>query len=424
MSHQTLHQVSLTGQLDRTLIPLNQPSERYLLIKLRVPTPTRPINRSPLNLSLIIDRSGSMSGDKLEYVKEAAIHALRSLTEADRTSIIIYDDQVETLSPSRAVTSEVREDLIRRIRQIRTGGMTNLSGGWFTGCDQIADYMTSAYLNRALLLTDGLANVGMTDQEQLVYQSKELRRRGISTTTFGVGRDFNQFLLQGIADAGGGHFYFIDKPNQIANYFEGELGELLQTVVREMTLDIEAPQELDITWLNDASSERQGGRHRLFLGNAYAGEERTLIARIKVPPQSNLREFQVSLTLRYEDAEQHQPVTIEGEVIGLTVAEVGVCEQQSVNEGVLKEAGRMETEQAKMEALRREYAGDVAGAQSVLRQVKANLSVAMPAPMAASLGAELDEMEAATQSGMTHEERKERHYVTYQVQRSRKDYKK
>lgn len=413
----------LTSQTDRPLIPANQGCERYAWLTLHLPNPPRQIDRLPLNLSLIIDRSGSMSGDKLEYVKEAAIHALRLLTEADRAAVVIYDDAVELLASSRAITSDARDDMIRRIRQVRTGGMTNLSGGWFTGCDQIADFMTKDYLNRALLLTDGLANVGMTDQEQLVMQAKEVRRRGISTTTFGVGHDFNQFLLQGIADGGGGHFYFIDKPNQIPNYFQGELGELLTTVARELTLDLNLPSGVEVEVLNDTLHERLGQTLRLFLGDAYAGEVRHLGLKLKLPARALGQDLALTFTLSYEDSRQRQPVQVE-ENLQFTAATAAACEGQAVNEEVLRETGRLEAERAKMEALQHEQQGDIPGAQAALRRAGVILNAAMPAPIAGAFVQELHQMADEMELGFSESTRKEKHYQTYLVQRSRKDYKK
>ena len=424
MQPNNFEKASLSGQTARPLVPLNQTSERYVWLTLQLPNPPRPTDRLPLNLSLIVDRSGSMSGDKLEYVKEAAIHALRLLTEADRAAVVIYDDAVELLSPSHAITNDARDDIIRRIRQIRTGGMTNLSGGWFTGCDQIADFMTKDYLNRALLLTDGLANVGLTDQEQLVMEAKELRRRGISTTTFGVGHDFNQFLLQGIADGAGGHFYFIDKPNQIPNYFQGELGELLTTVARELTLDISMSAGIEVDVLNDTIREHTGRTLRLFLGDAYAGETRHLALKLKLPACSLDQDLDLSFSLRYEDTQQRQSVQVEGETLRFIVAKAQDCENQPVNEDVLREAGRLEAERAKLAALQKEQQGDIPGAQAALRRAGVILGAAMPPPVAAALAQELNEMEAAMKLGLTEATRKEKHYQTYLAQHSRKDYKK
>ena len=200
--------VTLTYQLNRLLIPANQACDRYAMFSLQAPQVQKTTQRLPVNLSLIIDRSGSMGDNKLEYVKEAAIHVIRLLSPEDRLSVITYDDEVKVVAPNQALSQNVRQDLIAKIRAIRTGGMTNLSGGWFTGCEQVANFMNSDYLNRALLLTDGLANQGVTDQEELVMHAKQFRKRGITTTTFGVGSDFNQFLLESIADNGGGHFHY------------------------------------------------------------------------------------------------------------------------------------------------------------------------------------------------------------------------
>jgi Ca-activated chloride channel homolog len=424
MQSQNFSQSPLKVQIDRPLLPADQSSERYLLITFQTPELARSVPRSPLNLSLVIDRSGSMSGDKLNYVKEAARHVLRLLTEADRLSTVIYDDEVEILSPNQILTPQIRAELLKRISEIRTGGMTNLSGGWFTGCDQIADYLSKDYLNRALLLTDGLANQGVTDQEQLVHHAKELHRRGISTTTFGVGKDFNQFLLQGIADGGGGHFYFIDKPNQIPNYFAGELSELLTTAAREMTLELKAPAGVEITLLNNFPVDQGAGSFRIFLGDAYGGELYTLVLKLKFPALNLGRQLALSFSLRYEDVQQRQAVALE-ETVTFTVTDLATCAAQPANEAVLQEASRQEAEKAKMEALEREYKGEIVEARGILLQASQTLKQNMPAPMAAPLLDELDKIkDQIEQQKLTGEARKEIHYMTYQIRKSRQDYKK
>ena len=366
-----MKQAKLSCTMDRHYNPVDQSCERYLLVSLQMPDALRQSERLPLNLSLIIDRSGSMRGNKLEYVKEAAIHVLRLLSEGDRISVVAYDDEVKVVAASTPVTSETRDQLTRKIQAIKPGGMTNLSGGWFTGCDQIADTMTSDYLNRALLLTDGLANQGMTDHEKLVFQAKELRKRGITTTTFGVGDDFNQFLLQGIADGGGGHFYFIERPKQIPDHFKGELGEMLATVAREMTLDVTLPEGIELTALNDIPTEQRAGQFRLLLGDAYAAESRTLVLKAQFPARPEEYSWTVPVTLRYEDAQIRQGVSLTDDSVAFMVADAATCESESVNQDVLEAASRLEAERAKMEALKREYEGDVEGAQFVLQRPKA-----------------------------------------------------
>ena len=240
--------------------------------------------RLPVNLSLILDRSGSMDGDKLQFVKRAVAHTLRHLTPSDRVSIIAYDNEVDVVAPSFSVTPEATQAVLADVETIWAGGKTNLSLGWFTGCDQIADHIGSGVINRAMVLTDGLANEGLTDVEMLVNQARELRVRGITTSTFGVGYDFNQFLLQRIADAGGGHFYFIDDPEVIPAFFHGELDEMLSTVAKDIVLEVGVPKGASIEPLNGVPRElAENRRVRVLLGDAFSGQTREVVLRVELP---------------------------------------------------------------------------------------------------------------------------------------------
>ncbi|MDM8528472.1 VWA domain-containing protein [Anaerolineales bacterium HSG24] len=421
MPQNNFDQVILSLQSDRALVPANQTNDRYILLTVQSPERDLKTDRLPLNLSLIIDRSGSMSGKKLEYVKEAVTHVLRMLTPTDRLSIVTYDDEVKLLAASQALSSAARQRLIEQVRQIRSGGMTNLSGGWLTGCEQIKEYQSQEYVNRAFLLTDGLANQGITDHEELVFEGKKLRKNGISTSTFGVGNTFNEFLLQGIADGGGGHFYFIDTPNQIPNYFKGELGELLTTVAREMTLDISLPAGVTVELLNEIPTESSDGRLRVLLGDTYAGDSRTLLFKVSLPA-CNLRQYlSLGFTLQYEDAQHRRAVAVKTDPVIFSAVSENAYHQQAVNEAVLREAAELETERAKMEALRQVDQRNLAGARATVKKAKsalADFSIA-----AAPLEAELDKL-ADGLEGMTVQERKTMHYGTYNRQQSRKDYKK
>ncbi len=176
--------------------------------------------------------------------------------------------------------------MLCQVTAVQTGGRTNLGQGWLTGCEQVAAHLGDGVLSRALLLTDGLANAGMTDQEELATHAKALRQRGISTTTLGVGDDFDEFLLQAVANAGGGHFCFIANPDQIPDYFRGELGEMLDVVVREILLTVPIPAGWHVDVLNDLEHEIVQGELRLGLGEAYGEEVRDVVLRLDCPETS------------------------------------------------------------------------------------------------------------------------------------------
>ena len=174
--------------------------------------------RVPLNLSLVLDRSGSMAGGKLDAALEAAALLVRRVRPEDVVSVVAYDDEVQTVA--LPATGEDQGDLPRRIGAIEIGGSTNLSGGWLRGRELVAQAKREGAVNRVLLLTDGQANVGITDPALLAGLCLGAKREGITTTTIGIGADYDERLLRAMADAGGANTYYIERPDQAPGVFE------------------------------------------------------------------------------------------------------------------------------------------------------------------------------------------------------------
>ena len=370
---------------------------------------------------LILDRSGSMQGRKLGFVKEAATQALMYLTPDDVASVVTYDRSVNVLAPAQFMTAEARSAVLEKIETEWAGGQTNLSLGWFTGCDQIADHMTPARINRALLLTDGLANSGITDVETLVQESRELRRRGITTTTFGVGEEFNQFLLQGLADSGGGHFYFIDDAERIANSFAAELGELVETVARNIVVDIGVPASAEIEVLEDLPNERQNNTFRIHLGDAFSNETLSAVLHLELRPLRRAQNLLLPVSLSYDDAIESRNVTIdEPPVLFRGVAE-SEAKRAPVNDAVVQAACRSEVDRAKMHALHQDYEGDADGAQGTLGIARGTIGSLVPPATAAPYVDEIAELGTTMLLGMDELARKQQHYHTYRSLRGRRD---
>ena len=170
--------------------------------------------RAPIDIGFVLDRSGSMGGDKIELVKEAVNHAINHLGLDDRVSLVIFDNEIDVIQRLAPATTTVREAIRQNLRQVEARGGTNLSDGWLTGCQQLADISPTsagARLQRVILLTDGQANDGITDHTELATHAAALRRRGISTTAMGVGHGFDEVLLSTLVEAGGGNFAYIER---------------------------------------------------------------------------------------------------------------------------------------------------------------------------------------------------------------------
>ena len=273
----------LTARADRRLIRPTSQSRRHVLVEVTAPSAPRTNERAAVNLAFVIDRSGSMGGEKLELAKAAVREAMTTLTERDRFSVVTYDDRVEVVVDSTTASDEAKANAIAQLATIDPRGTTDLSGGWLRGCEQVAAHLTAEAVDRVLLLTDGLANKGITDHDELTRHAAELRARGVSTTTFGVGDDFDEALLQSMADAGGGHFYYIASAAQIRDHIASEVGETLEVVAQDVALELLAGEGVRIETISPHRLEARGTRTVVTLGDLVSDQGVDVVLRLTFP---------------------------------------------------------------------------------------------------------------------------------------------
>ena len=404
--------LTLTASSDRRLVAVEVSTQRTVEWVVSAPRVQQAARRAPLNIALVLDRSGSMQGEKLRYVQQAARHVLSMLDERDRVAVVAYDDTVDIISRSALLTSTRRDELVRRIDALRPGGWTDLSSGWLVGCREVADHLSGEGIGRALLLTDGMANRGITDIEELTHHARELRQRGVATSTFGVGLDFSEQLLEAMAEQGGGHFYYIERPDQIPGMFERELGDLLTVVAREAFLALYIPRSVSLELLGDLPHERAGKRLRIFLGDMYGGERRALFTRVITPPDMPGTSLVLRGELGYADL-SGRTTTVAATVAFSYVREAEVLLAPVVAE-VLERAGEVEMAAATAQALRLERAGQRQQAQALLQHTLA-AAPPMPAPAMAQYQALAEQLG----DGLDEAQRKATHFAAYHARQSR-----
>jgi Ca-activated chloride channel family protein len=277
--------MTVTVRQDRRYIRTGYRSNRFLLIEIEAPAATRrPEGRPPVNLAFVLDRSGSMGGAKITTARDAVEEAINRLDADDRFAVVVYDDQIDVVAESSRATADARRRAVDALRRIDARNSTNLGEGWLRGCEQVSRNLIDKGVNRTLLLTDGLANVGMTDPEELRRHAAELRSRGVSTSTFGVGSDFDERLLQAMADAGGGHFYFIESAAQIRDHMTSEVGESLEIAARDVKLRIAVPEGARVESLSPYTAETRRDAARdetlLSLGDLVSEQRVTIVVRL------------------------------------------------------------------------------------------------------------------------------------------------
>ncbi len=360
----TKKKLTLTLSSNLKYLEKQHASERIIEAIVTAPQSEKTKERNALNLSLVIDRSGSMQGSKLHYAKEAVYHVLSLLNDRDRVSIIAYDDRIETLLASAPASQEQVRAGNRAVRALEARAMTNLSDGWLTGAQQVADHRDPEYLNRVLLLTDGLANIGIIDPEELAKHASEIHERGVSTTTFGVGRDFNENLLELIATNGGGNYYFIDRPATIPEIFQMELDELSTVTSADTEIKFSIPANVALDVVGAWKSKKSAQRLSVHLGDIPGGQERILLLKMISPPKARRKsiEIKAKVTGLGEDGKSMKS----GETIGLEYADREIVLNERADLVVMRSAASVFMAEAAREAHLLERRGMFKEAQRLL----------------------------------------------------------
>ena len=369
------------------------------LIRLEGQTPPTAAARTPLNISLVLDRSGSMHGEKLAAARDAAAFLVRRLAPEDRVTVVAYDGDVHTVADEHTPRAAVAQ----LISQMEPGGSTNLSGGWLRGRELVAASASASAngnagkraMNRVLLLTDGRANMGITDPQKLIGLAASAARTGVTTTTVGFGADYDEALLRAMADAGNGNTYYIERPDQAPGVFEEEIEGLLSLAAQNVAVEVCPSDAVQLTtvWHDYPSTPIPDGR-RIEIGDIYAREPKSLIVEFFVPtlgdsPDADIAAVRITAdVLTADGGVTHQAISMP---IRSPLSPAG-HDDPTVQEELLL----VKTARAREESLRRRSAGDAEGAGAVLREMASELRASAPSDSAlvTEQAADLDTMAA------------------------------
>ncbi len=277
-------QVQFETALDHAVLKANEKQTVFLRVALTGFETQNETARVPLNVAIVIDKSGSMQGNKIAQAKEAAKAALAQMREDDIVAIVAYDDTVEVLVPATKVSD--RETIIRGIDRLSPGGMTALFGGVVKGASEVRKFLGKERVNRVILLSDGVANVGPSSPRDLAQLGATLSREGIAVTTVGLGLGYNEDLMVQLAQASGGQHVFIEHEKQLAQVFREGFGNLASIVAKEVVVKIRLAEELRAVRVLGREADIVGNSVTVQMPAIYARQLDDLVLEIETRPLS------------------------------------------------------------------------------------------------------------------------------------------
>jgi len=365
-STQKIGALTMSTSLSNANVLLSGKGIVHLAVDLKA-DPATSGKRLPMNLALVIDRSGSMRGDKIQDVRAAARHLIAQLSAKDRVAIVSYSDGVRIDLPSALATADTKKSAIEAIAGIQAGGSTNLSGGLFRGQDEVERHLAAGQVNRVILMSDGLANRGLVDTKAISQRAQQTSQRGVTTTTMGVGTDYNEDLMTALADHAGGNYYFIQDSKQVANVFKEELRKMFATVAQNTVVELTLEDGVDLKELFGYTFTRQDDKVTVALSDIFGGQRRSILLALEVPV---LREGVTSVSqvaLRFDDVNAGLKHKNAQASVQVTVTKDQTLVEKTRNHSVEERVGEVQVAQAVEKAADYLKEGNYEQAKRVLR---------------------------------------------------------
>lgn len=354
---------------ERGYVVKNSPQEVVIKIDLSAITDRKKVRRTPLNLAVVLDKSGSMTGAKLEKTKQAAMQLVDRLAPNDIFSLVIFSDEAQVLVPAQKV--EDKDALKEKIESIEADGSTALYAGVKMGADQLHGFFSSKRINRVILLSDGLANVGPSSPRQLRRLGSDLAEQGISVTTIGVGDDYNEDLMAGLAEASDANYYYVNDTEKLPEIFAKELGEMLSVAARDVRIEIVCHDGVKPLGFIGRTEKFEDQCATVNLSQFTTGQNRYLFLRCLVDgKQSEVARVNVNYTDELGDGSTQST----GGIAKIDFTDDQKISDRSLNGAVNAEKELMLTAVAKDEAIAQADAGNYQQAATILKAQSAMLN--------------------------------------------------
>ena len=344
----------------------------------------------PVNLAIVIDRSGSMKGERIANAIAAAVGSVERMRDGDRVTVVAFDTVAQVLVPPTRVDAQSRSRIESQIRSVRLGGDTCISCGLDEAMRQLETVSLSGdQVNRMVLLSDGAANFGVRDVPGLRTQAARMQRKGFAISTVGVDVDFDEKVMAAIANESNGKHYFVANASGLPKVFSEEFDSLLASVARDAEMVIELAPGVEVAEVFDRTFRREGNRLIVPFGTFSANQEKTVLVKLRVPATGAGEKAVADVKLAYRDLQARNDGQCSGN-LAVVVTDSGRA-QRDLDPFVAARVERSRTAQTLTEANKLFEQGRIgeararlaAQAQNLKAKEEANVALALAQPSVA-----------------------------------------
>jgi len=359
--------ITLDARLAQPVMKDGVASKNYLRVGLGGCRPEPAQSRTPVNVALVIDRSGSMQGLRIAQAREAAVMAINRLQPNDIASVVIFDQSVDVLVPAQPVAdANMYADLVRRVH---ARGSTAIHAGVLTGAAEVRKFKAPHRLNRVVLLSDGQANVGPARPDEFAVLGRGLLAEGISVSTIGLGLGYNEDLMLALARSSDGNHAFAREPSDLISIFNREFNDVLASCAQTVSIDIELKPGVRAVRALSRDGTVDGGKAQFRMSQIYAATEHYVLLEVEldqklaVAGEQELGTVKVAYTQAPGGAQQALTAAIRGRFTA-SEAEVKAGADTKVAEAVVEQ---VVLERSRQAVLLRD-SGKFEDAQTLLKQ--------------------------------------------------------
>jgi len=360
------NEISLAAKLATPVMTAEQVHKTYIKIALEGFQLDESGPRIPANIAIVLDKSGSMQGEKIARARDAAIMAIERLNSDDIVSVVSYDSRVQVVVPATKVSD--KHQIAEAIRGIYANGNTALFAGVSKGAKELRKFLDLNKVNRVILLSDGLANVGPSTPNELGDLGRSLAKEGMSVTTIGLGLGYNEDLMTKLAGYSDGNHAFVENASDLARIFQYEFGDVLSVVAQGVHIEIQCKNGVKPLRILGRDAQIRGNRITTRMNQLYSEQEKFLILEVEVPAKSVQNDLELAkVDVRYTNLYNEQEQQLNRAVLAnFSRSELEV--QTAVDVKTYEAAVEQVANEESQKAIELRDQGDIEGAKSVLKQ--------------------------------------------------------